>query len=199
MSVSVPYGPRLFSPVAAAFLASTLLTAQGSGPSAPATPSGTPLAAYRAFFRHLEFLETFAATASPSEAADLRSFQQRIIGLTDQEAASVKQAAATHIAAIDAIEKQAAAVIQAARSQFPKGQLPSKSALPPVPPQLAQFQKQRDDATLAHIQAMQATLSSGSAKKLDDYVRVQFATKAPITPSGAPPPRPPSPQAKGAN
>lgn len=150
--------------------------------------AGTPLVAYRAFFRQVQYLQTAAQNASPAEAAQLQSWHQTHIGLTAQEAAQLKDVAATHVAAMDAIEQQAAQILQAYRAQFP-GKLASSASRPPPPPQLAQFQQQRDDLTLSHIQSLQASLSAGSLTKLDSWIQANFnqTTGTPSTKSHLPP------------
>jgi hypothetical protein len=159
---------------------SPMISAQTAAPIMNTTPSGTPLAAYRAFFQHVQYLETAANTASSSEATQLRNYHQKNIGLNNEEASAMKNIAAEHVAAVGALDKQAAVIIAATRAKFPGGRLPSKSALPQVPTQLDQFQKQRDNATLAQVQALQSQLLPGSAQKLDSYVKVKFANKAQV-------------------
>ncbi len=152
------------------------------------TATGTPLVAYRAFFRQVQYLQTAAQSASPAEAAQLQSWHQTHIGLTAQEAEQLQQVAATHVAAMDALEKQASQILQAYRAQFPR-KLASAASLPPPPPQLAQFQQQRDDLTLSHIQSLQASLSAGSFTNLDSWIQVNFnqTTGKPSSKSHLPP------------
>ncbi len=128
------------------------------------------------------------AKASPAEAAQLQSWHQTHIGLTAQEAAQLKQVAATHVAAMDALEKQAGQIVQAFRAQFP-AKLASPASLPPPPPQLAQFQQQRDELTLSHIQSLQASLSASSFTKLDSWIQANFnqRTGTPSSVSHLPP------------
>jgi hypothetical protein len=171
-----------------------LLSRMPSAQTAPpmrATPSGTPLAAYRAFFQHVQYLETAANTAGSSEAAQLRNYHQRNLGLNNQEASAIKNIAAAHAAVVGDLDKQAAAIIVATRAKFPGGRLPSKSGLPQVPAQLGDLQKQRDEATLVHVRALRSQLLPGSAQKIDSYVKVRFANKAQMPSVG---PHPGAPQ-----
>jgi hypothetical protein len=154
-----------------AFLPVSSLFAQ-SGP--PVTETGTPLPAYRAFFRHVQFLRTSAQRASAPDAAELSGWYQKHIGLTAAEDAQLKQIAVKHIAAIEAIEKQVGQIIQAQRAQFPGGTLPSAKSLPQPSALLLQLQQQRDDATVANVRSLQSALSAGSFTKLDTWVRATF-------------------------
>lgn len=138
------------------------------------TTTGTPLAAYRAFFHQVQYLESEAQKATLTESADLRAWHQKQIGLTVQEAAQLRQIAAIHAAAINALDEAASRIIQSQRSQFPGGRLNSKESLPPPPPALAQLQKQRDALTMSHVLNLQATLSAASFAKLDPWIKANF-------------------------
>lgn len=167
------------------FLALPVLFAQ-VGPALSGT--GTPLPAYRAFFYQVQYLQATAQTAAPADAAVLQNWHQTHIGLTDQEAALLKQVAAAHFSAIDAIDKQAAQIIQTERAQFPGGQLPSHGALPAPSQQLTQLQQQRDSATLTYIQMLQGGMSAASFSKVDAWIKANFSQqiKKPAPPSARP-------------
>jgi len=155
------------------FLLAPLALPVQNGPAVSNT--GTPLPAWRAFFHHVQNLQIAAQTANAADAAALGSWQQTKIGLTVQEAAQVQQVAATHIAAVSAIDKQATQLIQAQATQFPGATLPSKGALPAPLPQLGQLQQQRDAQTLSDLQSLQAGLSAGSFTKLDAWIKSNFS------------------------
>jgi hypothetical protein len=138
------------------------------------TSTGTPLAAYRAFFHQVQYLESEAQKATLTESLELRAWHQKQIGLTVQEAAQLRQIATIHVAAINALDEAASRIIQIQRSQFPGGKLESKDSLPPPPPALAQLQKQRDDLTMSHVQNLQATLSAQSFANLDPWIKANF-------------------------
>lgn len=144
-----------------------------NGPALSAT--GTPLPAWRAFFHQVENLKAAARSASPGDAAELAQWQQKRIGITDQEAAQVQQIAATHIAAIAAVDKQATRLIQEQAAQFPGGRLPSKDALPAPLPALGQLQQQRDTLTLSHIHSLQASVGVTSFSKIDAWIKSNFS------------------------
>ena len=124
-----------------------------------------------------------------ADAAALGTWQQKLIGLTSQEAAQVQQAAAAHITAVSAIDKQATQLIQAQAAQVPGARLASKAALPAPLPQLGQLQQQRDALTLGQVQTLQAGLSAASFTKLDAWIKSNFSQqiKKPA-PSGIHPP-----------
>ena len=113
----------------------------------PFTDTGTPLPAYRAFFRHVLFLQTKAQGASPADAAGLTGWYQNRVGLSAAEATQLQQIATAHVAAIEAVEKQAGQIIAAQRAQFPGGKIPPGQAVPPPPADLVKLQQQRDDQT----------------------------------------------------
>lgn len=163
--------------------------------------TGTPLPAYRAFFNHVQFLEDEANKASnrgdAKEATELRKHHQNAAVLNDQEAALMKQIANIHVNAIDPIEKRAGQVIQAERAKVQAGRLTSRTQLPSPPAELGQLQKQRDDATTAHIQNLQNMLGA-SFSKLDAYVKTQFHNTNGGK-STTKPPESPVPPFKGAN
>jgi hypothetical protein len=165
-------------PAWAAIAASPVLFSTGvsaqSQTGMAATSTGTPLAAYRAFFHQMQFLEDEAQKATLTESTALRAWHQKQLGLTAQDATQLRQIAATHVAALKGLEEAASRIIEAQRSQFPGGRLASPNSLPPPPPGLAQLQKQRDDLTTAHVQGLQAALSAASFAKLDPWIKANF-------------------------
>lgn len=151
-----------------------LLTGLCAQSHPPLTDTGTPLPAYRAFFRHIQFLEDSAHSASGAEASELSGWYQQHVGLTAAEAGQLKGIAASHVAAIEAIEKQAGQLIQAQHAQSNGGRLPSKNANPPVSGDLLKLQQQRDDLTLTHVNSVRSALSPGSFAKVDSFVKTTF-------------------------
>jgi hypothetical protein len=163
------------------------------------TATGTPLIAYRFLFRHVQHLENLANAASTSaqDATQFRNQYQITMGLSDSESAQLKQISAAALSALDAIEQQAAEVIQAERAKYPKGKLPSKNALPPPPPELAQLQQERDDVTRSNVQSLQGALSATSFTNLDNWVKSHYTPNGigqpRMPPSGMPSPLVPQP------
>jgi Holliday junction resolvasome RuvABC ATP-dependent DNA helicase subunit len=109
--------------------------------SLAATATGTPLVAYRLFLRHVQFLESAADAASAQEATELRQYYQKELGLSYQASAQLKEVAADAISALDAIEQQAATIIQAQRALHPGGKLSSNSSIPVPPLSLIGYRK----------------------------------------------------------
>ena len=144
----------------------------------PATPSSLPAdVLYRAFFRHVEALDQAAAAVESKQGkngSDLRNYYQRILGLTDQEAAVLKQVASACNHAVQQQDERARNVINAARSQTPR-LLASAAAIPAPPAALKQLGEGRTSISTAYLQSLQSSLGSGAATKLDDYVRKKFA------------------------
>jgi hypothetical protein len=157
------------------------------------TPQGTVLAAYRAFFHQVQYLQSVAQTANTAEAAELQGWHQKNIGITASEAIELKQIAAAHLAAVAQIENRASQILASQQSLLPTGVLTSHSALPPLLPALSQLQAQRDDLTMKTVSTLQAEFSSGSFAKLDTWVKAHFSQDA-KTPAGSRP-IPPSPSA----
>jgi hypothetical protein len=152
--------------------------------------TGTSLPAYRAFFHQVYALYRAEQSATAAEAAELRALRQKHIGLTQEEDDQVKQLAAVHVAAVDAIEAQARQVIQAHHAQFPSGRVASQHLLPAPAAELADLQAQRDTLTKSHIQALRSSLSANSFAKLDAWVKSNFNQKvSKPAPSRPAPPR----------
>ncbi len=170
----------LFTPLVCATLA-----AQTGPPAVSST--GTPLVAYRLFFRHMQALETAANAANEQDIPHLRQYYQNTLGLSDQETAKLKQISAAALSAFDEIEQQARDIIRAERAKYPGGKLSSKNAPPPPPPELGLLQKQRDSLTNSYVQSLQTNLSAVSFSRLDTFVKSspnnRVAAKPGVSPS----------------
>jgi len=143
-------------------------------PNAPAV--NTP-ALYRAFFNHAQALEKAAsdAEAGSAKGRELRSYYQHKIGLSESQAATLKQFAAQCVNATQDVDRRAKAIIEQVWKQYPPGRVASKDQIPKPPPELAQLTQERDDVTNAQVQGLRAALGETSFGKVDGYVRTEFA------------------------
>jgi hypothetical protein len=153
------------------------LPAQSTPSAAPKQPPN-PLALYRAFFHHVQFLEAEAVKADAlgqPDAAELHGIYQNKIGIAAADAAVLKQWASTDVQAVQQLNATAQQIIQAHRAQYPGGIVPAGQPHPTPPPQLAALTKQRDSVTSAHIQSLKASLSADAFAKVDNFVQTQFS------------------------
>jgi hypothetical protein len=153
------------------------LSAQSPSSTTTAQPPN-PLALYRAFFHHIQFLESEAVKADAlgqPDAAELRGIYQKKIGIAAADASVLTQWAATNVQAVQQLNATAQQIIQAHRAQYPGGIVPAGQPHPTPPPQLAALTKQRDSVTSAHIQSLKASLSADAFAKVDNFVQTQFS------------------------
>ena len=177
----------------------SLLCAQQNGPAgnnSGQTQSGPPIgvpALYRAFFRHLAFLDqqADALDAQGKDGSALRNFYQNAIGLTVEEAAVLKQAGGACVTAVQQTDQAAQQLIQAARAKFPDRKVPSAAALPKPPAELGLLNKQRDDVSNLWIANLRASLGPASFQKLDTYVQTRFVRQVSSVAVPNPPAAPP--------
>ena len=99
---------------------------------------------------------------------------QKILGLSDQQTALLKQIAKACNQAVQQQNERAKTVITAARAQTPR-LLTSSGAIPSAPVELAQLQQGRTSISNTYIQSLQSSLGPDAAAKLDDFIRKKFA------------------------
>lgn len=159
----------------------------------PPPPPPPAWVTYHLFFVHLANLDQLAdqqdAAGLPAVATKWRTYEQRAIGLSDTEAAAMKQVAHD---CNDAVNSQDATIqtrIQSLRGQYPAAQL----ALP-SPSDLTQLGNDRISIINSYISELQAALSTTTFQKLDSYIQQNFLPPVEDVPAGTPtgPPMPPT-------
>jgi hypothetical protein len=174
---------------------SLIVKAQTGSPAVTAT--GTPLAAYRHFFRHVQYLESVANSKSGDKAKHIRQHYQLRLGLSDQESSHLKRVSAEATTALDAMEQRAAAIINEERAKYPGGKLLSRDSLPRPPAELAQLQQERDNLTRTHIQSLNTVFSSAAFGKLDNWIKSTISATETGPKARPVPPTPSLPKAGG--
>lgn len=144
---------------------------------------------YFLFLRTVDRFNTSAALLSPNNPQQLQSYYQGAIGLSDSQDLALKQAAASCVATVAQQDALAMKVIAAIRAQYPGGKLASGRQLPPVPPELAQMQANRNALMDSCIAGLVNTLGPAGYEAVDRYVTNVFGAQVIATPIVPPDPR----------
>jgi len=150
---------------------------------AAAAPKVPDNIVYEAFFHKVLFLEDVAKKldAQKKSGARARATMQHVIGMTDQEAATLKAVAADWQTQLTANRAAVAPFFQAAKSQVAASGAPSASTVQ----QIQALQSQRVAIATAHIQQFQAGVGSARFAVIDAAVRASSTVHAVKFPSAS--------------
>lgn len=131
---------------------------------------------YRHFLAYANHLESRADEASRSggDGERFREIYMKRAKLSRGDASMIRDAAVRLEAALKVHDSRASDVINAARIQY-GNRVTSLSSPPPVPVQLRQLQLERDDIISRRVAELKTALTSGTAARLDAYIRDEFA------------------------
>ncbi len=175
--------------------------------SQTAAPTTSPQAptqrvVYWQVFKQVVLLDNQADLADQSGqgGAPWRNFYQNKAAMTATEAALLKSTAHSTVNAVHAIDQQINAAVVAYRALVRLST--SRSTMPPLPPELATLQTQKDNLILSSLAAVQSGFGSSRFQNLDKFVQsyiaphITVATAAvptPPTKPSSPPPMQPVP------
>ncbi|HEX6719107.1 MAG TPA: hypothetical protein VF088_18510 [Pyrinomonadaceae bacterium] len=128
---------------------------------------------YRQFFHHLVTLKARAndVESKGGDGRGLRSYFKRKANLTENEAAVLDAVAADCEREVADLDAKAKLIIDAYRARLLHGKIDSKN-LPPLPPQLATLQEQRNLAILHARERLQKSLGQQAFSRLDDFIKM---------------------------
>ena len=149
-------------------------------------PAPTPKQVYGHFFNLVAAVERDADDADKkgdkAKAKTLHTHFQKKLGLTDQDAATLKSHAS---AADDAVRKQDAKahdVIDRIRKKTPGGKLAPGEKPPAVPQELLNLQTGRDRMITDHIAGLQHDLGGDAFTRIDTFAKTLYPQTKHIAP-----------------
>ncbi len=188
---------RPVSPAGALLLCSGFLVTLGSAfgqvPAVNLEPSNvSKIVLYDHLFHHIEFLEERAAEveASGLDARHLREHYLRRAGLTAGEHAALKQVALDSNTGVAAQDRQALAIIAAARARYPDGRVPIGESVSEPPRELFEMQQARDRMRQTAIDRLRARLGAERFAHFDAFVEENIGSRVSWTPVVVTPPQP---------
>ena len=150
-------------------------------------PSAAELAArrpstgllYHQFFKHLIAVQEKAAEVEKAggRAESLKSVYKDKIGLAESDHTALLRRATACEQAVATQDDKASAFIRDYHSKLPKGKTPADF---PVPGQISLLQIQRESIINDHVDALKAEISSQGSKKLDDFIKGEFAKRSSV-------------------
>jgi hypothetical protein len=142
---------------------------------------------YRHFLAFQNQLDRAAAARDRQgkDGSGLRNHYQNELGFTDAQFDAVRQAGLRLESELKQQDAKAKAVIDAVRAQHPRV-LKSAADLPPVPPELVELQKGRNDLIDQEVDHLKTELGPAAAAKLDNYLQRNFASNVKV--QSVPPP-----------
>jgi hypothetical protein len=154
--------------------------AQTPSPTQPGTASNRERAPlfmlYRHFLAYQNHLDRVAVDLNRQgkDGNEFRNHFQQKLGFTDADFAPVRETALRLEAGLRDQDAKMKTAIDAARAKYPRN-LPNPSALPPVPPELIQMQKERNALIQREIDQLDATLGTERAATLQALIENDFA------------------------
>jgi hypothetical protein len=158
-----------------------------SGKTSPLTPLSSPQGKkesprpsdapehviYRQFFHHLVTLKARAkdVESQGGDGRGLRSYFKRRANLTENEALVLDTVAADCEREVAVLDAKAKLIIDAYRARLVRGKIDSKN-LPPLPPELATLQEQRNLAILHARERLRKSLGHQAFSRLDDFIKI---------------------------
>jgi hypothetical protein len=118
-----------------------------------------------------------AANAHEQRGEDgtaLRKYYQKKLAFDDAHFSVVRQAALRLEPELKAIDAEIKAVIDADHARHPRI-LASPADLPPLPPELAQLQRKRDQTIDYEVDSLKLALGRRQTDKLEDFLTQEFA------------------------
>src|SRR5579859_547863 len=153
-----------------------------SGDSASADTDTAPeWMIYEFYFTHVTNLEEAAdeeekqmtekkETADGSNVSPWRTHEQRTVGLTDDEAKTLREVALDCKSALKVQEQKMAVFRDEYRTQHPE-----RLADPQPAPEYVQLWEERTQIIKDHIEQLKLSLGDSTFQKLDEYVKREFA------------------------
>jgi hypothetical protein len=131
---------------------------------------------YRHFLAYQNHLDRVGAALDEKgeNGSGFRDHFQKTLGFTNAEYAPVRAAAQRLEQELADEDAKIKAVIQAFRASYPKV-LTSRSERPPLPPELAQLQKDRNAIIEGEMKRLNSDLGPDRAAKLQDVIEHDFA------------------------
>lgn len=153
----------------------------GKSISAVVVPTPLPLQ-YETFFAWTIHLDEQAALHEKEgkDGSWLRNHLEESIGLTPPEVDLVRDAARRNQEETKAFNEKIVAAIMTARAKSPNNP-------PPVPPEVDQMEKQRDDATMRVVSDLEEKLGPGATAKLENWRLNHWARTGPTEQGPLPP------------
>jgi hypothetical protein len=149
--------------------------------AAPSSNAARPIAVpvshlYWHFLILQNHLDRVAAVREQSgqDGSAFRSYYQNKLGFSDTEFVPVRESAQRLEPALKTIDAEVKAVIDADHARHPR-LLASPKDLPPVPPELLELQRKREQAIEYEVQSLKAALGKQQAAKLETFLTQEFA------------------------
>jgi hypothetical protein len=108
------------------------------------------------------------------DGSALRIYYQKRIGFTDSQFAKVREAALRLEPELKAIDAEVTAVIDADHARHPR-MLASPKDLPPVPPELTELQRKREQTIEYEVGSLKLALGARQTAKLGTFLTQEFA------------------------
>ena len=136
-------------------------------------------AKYWVLFRHLTALETKAAEVERRglDGAPLRNAYREKAKLTEEQAARMASIAFDCVARVEEKDREAMAVIRAARAAFPGGRLKAGEAPPPPPVELARLEAEREAVIVAARDALFRAFGQEEFARFEHFVEREIGAK----------------------
>ncbi len=145
--------------------------------SAPESSHTVPISVlYRHFLAHVVQLDAEADRLQHQgkDGSAYRSHYQKSLGFSDEQFAKVRQVAVDSKDNINKLDAQAHGIIVAFRQQLAKQVPGNPSTIPPLPPELAQLNAQRDLLLRSELSRLQQSLGPRDSRTLTRLVTSQF-------------------------
>jgi hypothetical protein len=138
---------------------------------------------YQAFFNHIVALESAAVEHDKAgrKGDEVRAYYQKLLKLTDVEAADLKRVATDYQNALHDLEAKAKSVVEAAWAPYPNHRVPLGAKVPEMPEELNQLERERVDMINAHAKLLEALLDPATFKRVDNYVQNVLAKQVTIS------------------
>jgi len=133
---------------------------------------------FLAFQNHLDRLAT-ARERQGKDGTGLRTSYQKQLGFTDAQFSSVREAGLRLESGLLAEDAKAKPVLDAIRAQRLSA-LKTSSSLPPLPPEVASLQNERDSIIDQEMARLKSELGPEAAAKLDNYLQRVFSTNVKV-------------------
>lgn len=144
---------------------------------------------YRQFFHHLMSFKARAkeVESKGGDGRSLRSYFKRKASLADNEALILDAVAADCERDVSDLDAKAKPIIARYRASLIRGKIDSKT-LPPLPPELAVLQEQRNMVILHARERLRKSLGHQAFSRLDDFIKMNSernSRPAQVTPVAA--------------
>lgn len=108
------------------------------------------------------------------DGSALRNYYQKRLGFTDVQFVPVRDAGLRLEPQLKAIDAEVKAIIDADHARHPRV-LASPKDLPPVPPELAELQRKREQTIEHEVQSLKLALGAQRTTKLETFLTQEFA------------------------